>query len=353
MTQMTAKAGVKKHGKAAVTALFEEFFQLDDKTVFKGVDQATLSRKQKRMALRAINLIKEKRCGKLKGRTVADGSVQRNMCTKEETASSTVSNDALMLTMLVDAWERRDVGSADVNGAYLHADMDDYTLLKLEGGDVDIMCRVNQDYEKFVCYENGKKVLYLQLLKALYGCVKSALLWYDLFSTTLKDLGFVLNPYDECVANKMINGAQCTIAWHVDDNKISHVDSEVVSDVIKSIEDKFGKMTVTRGKSHVFLGMKINFTGDGRFSILMDDHLQEAIDEFGEELVATTTTPAKKDLFAVNPDSKPLGEARAKTFHSVSAKLLYICTRARLDVKLGADFCVRGYQKAQNKIGQS
>ena len=83
------------------------------------------------------------------------------MYTKEETASSTVSNDALMLTMLVDAWESRDVGSADVSGAYLHADMDDYTLLKLEGGSVDIMCRVNQDYKKFVCYEDGKKVLYL------------------------------------------------------------------------------------------------------------------------------------------------------------------------------------------------
>ena len=151
------------------------------------------------------------------------------MYTKEETASSTVSNDALMLTMLVDAWENRDVGSADVSGAYLHADMNDYTLLKLEGRSVDIMCRVNKDYEKFVCYENGKKVLYLQLLKALYGCVKSALLWYDLFSTTLKDMGFVLNPYDECVANKMVNGSQCTIAWHVDDNNISHVDSEVVS----------------------------------------------------------------------------------------------------------------------------
>ena len=59
--------------------------------------------------------------------------------------------------------------------------------------------------------ENNKKILYLRLLKALYGCVKSALLWYELFSTTLKDMGFVLNPYDECVANKMVNGKQCTI----------------------------------------------------------------------------------------------------------------------------------------------
>ena len=86
--------------------------------------------------------------------------------------------------------------------------MDNYTLLKLEGNSVDIVCDVNVDYEKFVCMENGKRVLYLMLLKTLYGCVKSVLLWYELFTTTLKDVGFELNPYDECVANKMINGSQ-------------------------------------------------------------------------------------------------------------------------------------------------
>ena len=57
----------------------------------------------------------------------------------------------------------------------------------------------------------------------MIGCVKSALLWYELYTNTLKDIGFELNPYDLCVANKDINGKQCTIVWHVDDNKISHV----------------------------------------------------------------------------------------------------------------------------------
>ena len=122
---MSERAGIKKHGKAAVTALFNELFQLDDKTVFEGVHATTLSRKQKRMALRAINVIKEKRCGKLKGRNVADGSVQRELYTKAETASPTISNDALFLTMLVDAWKDRDVATANVYGAYLHAYMDD------------------------------------------------------------------------------------------------------------------------------------------------------------------------------------------------------------------------------------
>ncbi len=89
--------------------------------------------------------------------------------------------------------------------------------------------------------ENGKKVLYLQLLKALYGCVQSALLWYNLFTGTLEGMGFKLNPYDPWVANLIIQGKQCTIAWFVNDNKILHVDCRVVTKIIKKIEEHFGK----------------------------------------------------------------------------------------------------------------
>ena len=63
--QLTEKTGIKKHGKDAVAVLYDAFFQLDDRTVFEGVMVSSLSRKKKRMALRAMNLIKEKRCGKL------------------------------------------------------------------------------------------------------------------------------------------------------------------------------------------------------------------------------------------------------------------------------------------------
>jgi hypothetical protein len=54
----------------------------------------------------------------------------------------------------------------DVAGAYLLADLDDFTLLKLEGESVTITCDVCNEYTKFVCYKQGKKALYLQLLKA-------------------------------------------------------------------------------------------------------------------------------------------------------------------------------------------
>jgi hypothetical protein len=45
----------------------------------------------------------------------------------------------------------------------------------------------------------------------------------------------------------------------VDDLKISHKDTKVVSDVIEKFEEPVGKMTVTRGREHKFLGMKIRY----------------------------------------------------------------------------------------------
>ena len=84
-----------------------------------------------------------------------------------------------------------------------------------------------------------KKVLYVQILRALYGMIESALLWYTLYTEVLHKEGFEINPYDRCVTNKVINGKQCTIGWYVDDNILSHVDATVVDSVINKIEECF------------------------------------------------------------------------------------------------------------------
>ena len=81
-----------------------------------------------------------------------------------------------MITLLVDAHERRDIATADVAGAYLLATMNDYTIVKISGKPTEIMCQVDPKYKKFVTREKGKPTLYLQLSEALYGCMQSALL---------------------------------------------------------------------------------------------------------------------------------------------------------------------------------
>ena len=84
-------------------------------------------------------------------------------------------------------------------------------------------------------------MLYVRLSKALYGLLQSVLLFYRKLRSELEGFGFEVNPYDPCVANKMINGSQITVTWHVDDLKISHKDSR---EVTKCIEH-FGKYMVT------------------------------------------------------------------------------------------------------------
>ena len=198
-------------------------------------------------------------------------------------------------------------------------------------------------YKEFTTIENGAKVLYVKLLKALYRCVQSALLWYQVFHAYLKDIGFELNPYDPCVANKIIDGKQCTIAWYVDDTKISHANPTIVSQVIEQLEERFGKMSVTRGKNHVFLGMSITYTPHGTAEILMRDYLEEAIvAESKLDIKRSASSPARRDLFEIDDNSDLLTKDDAETFHRVVAKLLYVSIRARGDILLPISFlCTR------------
>jgi Reverse transcriptase (RNA-dependent DNA polymerase) len=127
-----------------------------------------------------------------------------------------------------------------------------------------------------VTLENGKQVLYVELRKELYGTLRAALLFWRKLSTQLIEWGFEKNPYDWCVADKQVYGTQCTIIWHVDDLKISHVDSEVVSAIIKDLESVFGQeasLTVTRGKVHEYLGMLLDFTQEATVQIKIQDYV--------------------------------------------------------------------------------
>ena len=154
------------------------------------------------MALNLLAVIKQKRCGKIKGRVVADGRKQRKFVPREDAASPTIKLESLLMSLMIDAKENRDVATADIVGAYPLVDMKDNVIVKLTGNSVGIMCKANEKYKDFITTENKKEVIYLKLDKALYGCVQSALLWYHTFTKELMSQGFTLNRYDSYIANK-------------------------------------------------------------------------------------------------------------------------------------------------------
>jgi Reverse transcriptase (RNA-dependent DNA polymerase) len=210
--------------------------------------------------------LKEKRCGKIKGRGCADGRKQWVYTTKQETSSPTVAIELLMISCVIDAKEHRDVATVDIPGASMVVDMDEEVHMRLEGTMVELVVRLSsKTYKDFVVKEGNKDVLYVQLKKALYGTLRAALLFWKKLTEVLKGWGFETNPYDWCVANKVIDGDQCTIVWHIDDLKISHQDPAVVVSIIKQLEGEFGKEAVERCMG--YLGMTQDYTCPGKVAV--------------------------------------------------------------------------------------
>ena len=105
--------------------------------------------------------------------------------------------------------------------------------------------------------------------------IKSSLLWYEIFSTTFSDLGFKLNPYERCIANKIISENQCTTVWFVDNNKVSHIENSVNSMGKDNTEEKFGKLSCNTGKKHTFPGRDIEFIGGNKVALIIPHHIDE------------------------------------------------------------------------------
>ena len=135
-----------------------------------------------------------------------------------------------------------------------------------------------------------------------------AFLWYDLFSKTLSDLGFNLNPYERCIANKLIGEHQLTIRWFVDDIKISHIDDNINPIIADKIEEKIGKIYHTTGKKHTFLDMEIEFIGGKKFTVSTPHHVDEALEDLGETLKGNVVNHATSQLFTITSEAKELDD---------------------------------------------
>ena len=224
LTQYTLSKGLQVFGPLGNEAVFHEMQQLHQWKVCEPRKATDLSTEQCKASLGYLMFLKQKRSGQIKGRGFADGRKQSIHTSKEEKTSPTIAAESVMLTSTIDAKEGRDMATVGIPGAFMHSDQDETVHLQLQGTLADLLI-VKCDpklYRKYVVTEGGQQVLYVELIKALYGTLRAALLFWHCLSKELVDWSFSINPYDWCVANKLIQGSQCTIVWHIDDLKISH-----------------------------------------------------------------------------------------------------------------------------------
>jgi len=202
-------------------------------------------------------LLSEKIDGTVKGRCVYEGSKTRPYFTKEEITSPTASAEGIFITATINAHEERDVMTADIPNAFIQASLenlkngDEKAIMKVTGMLVNLLVQVAPHvYGPFVVFENGRN--------ALYGMLQAALLWYKKFGSDSESIGYVFNPYDPCIANKIIDGKQHTIRFHVNNIMASLVSSLVnnkFADWLNSMCGHCGKVKQTRGNVHHYLAM--------------------------------------------------------------------------------------------------
>jgi hypothetical protein len=183
----------------------------------------------------------------------------------------------------MDAIEGRKVATCDIPGAFLQADWpaDRDCYLKFEGAMVSMICDIDPKYRKNIVYgKNGRKYMYTKLTKAVYGTLLGAVLFYEKLSKQLINWGYEPNYYDRCTFNKMVEGNQVTIQFHVNDLKISHMKQSVIDSVLDDLNKEFGTirkpLAATTGMAHDYLG--ITTIGWFRVKLTFSEHVAEVRD---------------------------------------------------------------------------
>jgi hypothetical protein len=164
-----------------------------DKGVWHGLSH--LTHVERKTIIRSSMFLKDKYFAsevfeKFKTRRVAGGD-QQDKGLYENLSSSTAATSSVL------AAAGRSAITIDIGGAFLNADIAPTGVkvhMRLNRMMTQLLIEIDASYKQFVKADGSMVV---QLDKALYGCVEAAALWYS-------DLrGFVANPYDACVLNKL------------------------------------------------------------------------------------------------------------------------------------------------------
>jgi hypothetical protein len=341
--------GLKKFGGEGRQAAYKEMKQLHDRVVFKPINVSELTEQEKLRAMESLIFLTQKRDGTVKGRTCANGSTQREYMDRDEAASPTVITESIFITGVIDAKQRRDVMTADIPNAFVQTDIDEKKVgerivMKIRGPLVDMLLELSYEtYAQYVVYEGKSKVLYVVMEKALYGMLQSSLLYYKKFRRDIESIGFKVNPYDPCVANRMVNGKQHTVTWHVDDLKSSHVDPKVNDQFLEWLQSKYasdqiGEVKAVRGHRHDYLAMVLDYSRPGVLQVDMTKYVKSMIEDFPLKLEGIGTFPWTAKLFTVDTKSKRLDDERASVFHTFVMKGMFLSKRARQDIQPGIAF---------------
>ena len=165
-------------------------------------------------------------------------------------------------------------------------------------------------------------------IKGVVQIYSQPFLWYDLYDSVLKKMGFVINSVEPCITNAVLNGKQCTVAWYLVRGWLDDLTRRLwySHHGIDRNSAAFGKMPITRGKDQ-FLGIKISFLDDGMAELDMSSYLRNAIAASGLKIHRHAKKAAKKDLHSVDDGLPWLTKEESERFVTSTYMLMHAALR--------------------------
>ena len=344
--RMYIKEAIDKWKDKAVSAIREELNQMIDKEVWKVLPRREIPRSAK--IIPCFMFLKEKNNAdgsleRIKARLVAGGHVQ-DTSVYGDTSSPTADLTTVFIVFTIAANECRKVVTLDIKGAYLNAKMKEKVYMKLPRELTDIFLSM-PGCERFRAFVSSDGSLNVELLKALYGCVESALLWFMELRDFFLKIGFIANPADPCLFSRATKDGkgQIMIVIYVDDLIITSVFESEIEQVVMELTEKFTELTIKRGNIHFYLGMLFTIDYDKRVCyVSMEKYVNELLSDC--KIDRKSLIPASSDLLEVNDDDELLEVDESETsrdkkwFHSTVARLMYLTKRVRPDLSFCTNF---------------
>jgi hypothetical protein len=129
-----------------------------------------------------MNIV-EKSDGRVCARTCADSSKKclEPSYKKEDGASPMVATDSILISATIDAHKGCNIATIDIPGAFMNAYNDKDTIMLLKRRLAKLMVQVDPHlYCKYIIHNKKNwPLLYVKLTKAIYGLLKSALVFTE------------------------------------------------------------------------------------------------------------------------------------------------------------------------------
>ena len=178
------KKGLKVYGEKGHAAVQSELSQIHDRGVFEPQDPKKLSYQEIRDCLESHLFLEEKRNKDIKGRIVGGGNKQRSYVSKQEASSPTSHTESVFCTIGIEAEEERDVAITDISNAFVQTDLalngkPVFVLMAIRGVLADMLVKIAPEvYGPYLTKDKkGNSLLYVKLLKALYGLMEASLMF--------------------------------------------------------------------------------------------------------------------------------------------------------------------------------